>query len=39
MSYRDDLPDDATRERYDEAIAAAARVLGYGGSRSHLKAP
>lgn len=25
--YRDSLPDDATRARYDEAIAAAAKVL------------
>ncbi|HTU06836.1 MAG TPA: hypothetical protein VMG13_14890 [Trebonia sp.] len=27
MSYRDGLPDDGTRERYDEAIAAAARTF------------
>jgi hypothetical protein len=27
VSYRDGLPDDGTRERYDEAIAAAARTF------------
>jgi hypothetical protein len=26
-AYRDSLPDDATRVRYDEAVTAAAKVL------------
>lgn len=38
-AYRDSLPNDEVRARYDQAITAAARILGRGRARRDSLTP